>query len=125
MKVITAGIMLVALSAACGRHAEQKSAVQSIASTANDKLIADVEAMEKTETQKELKLSEVIAKKAYYGLSDKEVKIIREAFTEDEYSRLVLHFIDPNKNRGKAPPRWAFIPDVSDDSNELRKVDVV
>ncbi|WP_218110013.1 DUF3103 family protein [Oligoflexus tunisiensis] len=115
--------MLAALSVACGRHTEQKSAVQSIASTANDKLIADVDAA--TRANDELKLSEVIAKKDYYGLSDKEVKIIREAFTAEEYNRLVLKFVDPNNKRGLASPQWAFIPDVSDDSGELKEVEVV
>jgi hypothetical protein len=105
--------------------------VQSIASTANDKLIADVEATENavdpaTGLKKELKLSDVIAKKEIYGLSEKEVKIIRESFTDDEYSRLVLKFVDPNDMRGRAAPRWAFIPNVSDDnSEELRKIAVV
>jgi hypothetical protein len=123
MKKITVGIMLAVLSVACGRHAEQKSAVQSIASTANDHLIADVEAA--TRGNDELKLKDVIAKKDYYGLSDKEVKIIREAFTASEYERLVLKFVDPNKKRGLAAPQWAFIPDVSDDSGELKEIEVV
>lgn len=130
MKAIYAGILALTI-AACGKGSQQHSVVQSIASTANDKLIADVEATENavdpaTGLKKELKLSDVIAKKEIYGLSEKEVKIIRESFTDDEYSRLVLKFVDPNDMRGRAAPRWAFIPNVSDDnSEELRKIAVV
>ncbi|MDQ3232672.1 MAG: DUF3103 domain-containing protein, partial [Pseudobdellovibrionaceae bacterium] len=123
MRAMTAGIMLAVLSVACGRHVEQKSAVQSIASTANDHLIADVEAA--TQVNQELKLSQVIARKEYYGLSEREVKIIREAFTAAEYDRLVLKFLDPNQKRGLASPQWAFIPNVSDDSGELKEIEVV
>jgi hypothetical protein len=130
MKAIYAGILALTITA-CGKGSQQHSVVQSIASTANDKLIADVEATENavdpaTGLKKELKLSDVIAKKEIYGLSEKEVKIIRESFTDDEYSRLVLKFVDPNDMRGRAAPRWAFIPNVSDDnSEELRKIAVV
>jgi hypothetical protein len=127
MKAIFAGIFVLAVTA-CGKGSNQTSVVQSIASTANDKLIADVAAIENdTDGQKkEMKLSDVIAKKEYYGLSEKEVKIIRESFTEDEYSRLVLNFVDPNNMRGRAQPRWAFIPNVSDDkADALRAIEVV
>jgi hypothetical protein len=127
MKAIFAGIFVLAVTA-CGKGSNQTSVVQSIASTANDKLIADVAAIEKDNDgqRKEMKLSDVIAKKEYYGLSEKEVKIIRESFTEDEYSRLVLNFVDPNNMRGRAQPRWAFIPNVSDDeADALRTIEVV
>jgi hypothetical protein len=127
MKAIFAGIFVLAVTA-CGKGSHQTSVVQSIASTANDKLLADVAAIEKDADgqKKEMKLSEVIARKEYYGLSEKEVKIIRESFTEDEYSRLVLKFVDPNNMRGRAQPRWAFIPNVSDDKADvLRKIEVV
>jgi len=123
MNAILAGILVLTL-AACGKSAQQNSAVQSIASTANDQLIADV--IVASDQNKEVKLSDVIARKEDYGLSAKEVTIIREAFTADEYSRLVLNFIDPNEKRGMAAPRWAFIPNVSDDnSDDLKKIDVV
>ncbi len=130
MKAMLAGILALSL-AACGRGSQQNSVVQSIASTANDQLIADVEASENavdpvTGQKKEMKLSDVVAKKEYYGLSEKEVKIIHESFTPDEYARLVLKFVDPNHYRGRAAPRWAFIPNVSDDNaEELRRIAVV
>jgi hypothetical protein len=130
MKAIFAGLFALTL-VACGKGSNQNSVVQSIASTANDKLIADVEANENaidpvTGKRKEMKLSDVIAKKEYYGLSEKEVKIIHESFTAEEYARLVLNFVDPNSMRGRAAPRWAFIPNVSDDNaEELRRIEVV
>jgi hypothetical protein len=118
MKAIFAGILVLTVTA-CGKGSQQHSVVQSIASTANDKLIEDVI------NNEEMPLLQVLDKKDYYGLSDKEVTTIRNALTADELNRLVLNFVDPNDYRGRAGPRWAFIPDVSDDANELTKIEVV
>ncbi len=121
MKAV-AGILLMTLSLACGRHS-QNSVVKSIATSANDQLVTDVIARQNAD--QELKLSEVLAKKEYYGLSDKEVKIIQEGLTTEELQGYVLSFIDPNQLQGKAAPQWALIPNVSDDASELKEIETV
>jgi len=122
MKNVLMLAVLLAFHAGCGQKSKETSVLQSIASTANETLIKDIE------NQRDgvgLYLKHVLENKEKYGLSDKEVDLIKENFKADDISRLVLDFIDPNQLRRKVPARWAFIPNVSDDSEELKRIEAV
>lgn len=110
--------LLVFSSAACARR-NPNSAVQSIASTANQALITKIQSGE------ELKLSDVIRNKEKYGLSQKEIDSIRKNFDEADLDRLVLNYVDPLKLTGKKPARWAYIPPVSDDAVDMTKIEAL
>ena len=93
MKNVLMLAVLLAFHAGCGQKSKETSVLQSIASTANETLIKDIE------NQRDgvgLYLKHVLENKEKYGLSDKEVDLIKENFKADDISRLVLDFIDPN-----------------------------
>ncbi|MFY7929092.1 MAG: DUF3103 family protein [Oligoflexus sp.] len=103
---------------ACGRGST-RSVLQEIASTANDTLIRELEQGE------EKPMREVLANKERYGLSDKEVQLLIENFGEEQLNQLVLDYIDPNGLKGEAQARWAYIPQVSDSDDSLRRIESV
>lgn len=110
--------LLVVSLVGCARK-NPNSAVQSIASTANQALIL------KLQNGEELKLSDVIREKEKYGLSQKEIDAIRKNFNEADINRLVLNYVDPLNLTGKRVARWAYIPPVSDDAVDLKKIEAL
>lgn len=122
MKNVLLLATLLAFHAGCGQTNKETSVLQSIASTANETLIKDIE------NQRDgsgLYLNHVLENKEKYGLGDKEVDLIKKNFKADDIARLVLDFIDPNQLRGKVSARWAFVPNVSDNSQALKTIEAV
>lgn len=124
MKLAKPGLVLATLATllGCGNQRPQNSAAQSLASSANSRLIEDIVAAEKDKSRKEIRLADVLADNVKYGLGQAEVKTIRAAFTAEELNSMVLHVIDPNRKLNKAQAQWVFIPDAHDDSAELKSL---